>query len=141
MSTFLFDLVSPERLLLSEQTVSVTVPGVEGEFEVLAGHAPLISTLKPGIVTVRLAGATPRQFFVRGGFAEATPEALTILAEHAVPVEEMDAASFDAAIQDATEDVADATTDDVRQKAQERLTQLQDMKTALAGVTAGSTVH
>ena len=77
-----FDLVSPERLLFSEDVEMVVVPGTEGDFGVLAGHAPLMSTLRPGLIEIH-DGGEPRKVFVAGGFAEVTPAGLTVLAEEA----------------------------------------------------------
>ena len=82
MAKFHFDLVSPERLLMSAEVVQVDVPGSEGDFGVLAGHAPVIATLKPGVVTVKGHGSEDERIFVRGGFAEVNLDGLTILAEH-----------------------------------------------------------
>ena len=89
MATFHFDLVSPARLLLSEEVTQVDVPGVEGDFGVLAGHAPVVATLRPGVLTVFAAGATQR-FVVFGGFAEVSPTGMTVLAEVATPLAEAD---------------------------------------------------
>jgi F-type H+-transporting ATPase subunit epsilon len=89
MGTFHFDLVSPARLLLAEEVTQVDVPGVEGDFGVLAGHAPVVATLRPGILTVYGVGATQR-FVVYGGFAEVSPTGMTVLAEVATPLAEAD---------------------------------------------------
>lgn len=83
--TFKIELVSPERVLLSGEATEVLVPGLEGDFTVLAGHAPVISALRPGIVDIRLPQGQ-RRIYVRGGFAEVDPEQLSILAEHLVDV-------------------------------------------------------
>ena len=85
MATFNFELVTPERLLLSGAAEQVVVPGAEGDFAVLAGHAPVISTLRPGIVDITMADGKKR-IFVKKGVAEADPERLTILAQTAVAV-------------------------------------------------------
>src|ERR1700753_2971930 len=114
MATFSFELVSPERLMFTGEVESVVVPGTEGEFTVLKDHAPLMSTLKPGIVTVAESSAKTSKLFVRGGFADVNPAGLTILAETATPLEELDAAKLDAEIQNAGEDVADAKDDEAR---------------------------
>jgi len=82
---FSFELVSPERLLLSEQVAQVVVPGTEGEFTVLKNHAPFMSTIKPGVVTVTPVSGQPMRFYVRGGFADVNGSGLTILAEQAIP--------------------------------------------------------
>jgi F-type H+-transporting ATPase subunit epsilon len=89
MATFHFDLVSPARLLLAEEVTQVDVPGVEGDFGVLAGHAPIVATLRPGVLTVYGTGATQR-FVVFGGFAEVSATGMTVLAEVATPLAEAD---------------------------------------------------
>ena len=88
------EIVSPERLLVSETAQSVTVPGTEGYFTVLGEHAPLMTTLKPGFITAQV-GGNSQVFFVRGGFADVAPEGLTILAEQALPLSEFDPAAVD----------------------------------------------
>ena len=91
---FRFELVTPERMALSEDVAQVVVPGVEGEFTVLPGHAPVISALRPGVIEVVLpeAGGKTR-IFVKGGFAEVDADHLTVLAERAIPVEALDVAA------------------------------------------------
>ena len=132
MDTFPFELVSPEKLLISDDVEHVVVPGMEGEFGVLAHHAPLMSTLKPGVVKVyKTDGGEPRRLFVRGGFADVNPRGLTILADEAVPMEEFDVAKRDVAIRDAEEDLADATSEAGRVKAQAQLDQLRELRSAL----------
>lgn len=107
-----FELVSPERLLLSEQVDMVVVPGAEGDFGVLPRHSPLISTLRPGVIRVFEGREVKQRIFVAGGFAEVTPERCTVLAEEAVPVGDIDAAKVDQEIKNLGEDMADAKTDD-----------------------------
>lgn len=131
MASFVFELVSPEKLLFAGEVEAVVVPGTEGEFTVLKDHAPLMSTLKPGVVTVNETATKRSRLFVRGGFADVAPTGLTILAEMAVPVEDLDAARIDAEISDAQEDVADATSDEARRLAQEKLDQLSELRAAL----------
>jgi F-type H+-transporting ATPase subunit epsilon len=126
-----FDLVSPERLLLSEGVDMVTVPGKEGDFGVLAGHAPVMTTLRPGVINVDDAGKAQQRIFVRGGFAEVTPKGLTILAENAIPLAELDEAKLDQEIANAQEDVSDAKSDETRQAAQEKLDHLKQLRQAL----------
>src|SRR5690349_6117554 len=104
MTKLHFDLVSPERLLLSAEVEQVDVPGSEGDFGVLPGHAPLITTLKPGVVTVKTKGQADERIFVRGGFAEVNLDGLTILAEEAMPLAELDTAALDSQVKDAEED-------------------------------------
>jgi len=81
--SLLFELVTPARLVRSEQVYQVMVPGSEGEFGVLEGHSPFTTTIKDGVIRVwRTAGATPEDIVVKGGFAEVSPTGLTVLAEH-----------------------------------------------------------
>ena len=131
MASFAFELVSPERLLFAGDDESVVVPGTEGEFTVLKDHAPLMSTLKPGVVTVIETGAKETRLFVRGGFADVAPTGLTILADSAVPIEQFDASKLDAEIQIARTDVADAPSDESRRLAQEKLDQLSELRATL----------
>ena len=128
---FHFELVSPERLMFSGEVEAVIVPGTEGQFTVLKDHAPLMTRLKPGIVEVDETASKKSRLFVRGGFADVAPSGLTILAELAMPVEEFDAAAVAAQIKDAEEDVADATTDEQKRLANEKLDQLRELKEAL----------
>ena len=88
MAKLPFSLVSPERELFSGEADSVLVPGTEGLFEVQAGHAPLMSTISPGLLTIR-DGGSERRLYVRGGFADVSPTGLTVLAETAIPEEEL----------------------------------------------------
>ena len=92
------DIVSPERLVISEQARSVTVPGAEGYFTVLGDHAPLMTTLKPGFITVTDTANVAHVFYVRGGFADIAPASLTILAEEARPVADFNRTEIEALI-------------------------------------------
>jgi F-type H+-transporting ATPase subunit epsilon len=103
-----FELVSPERLLVSRAVEMVVVPGVEGDFGVLPGHAPLISEVRPGVIAIFEGGQVQERIFVAGGFAEVTAERCTLLAEQAIPVGEIDRAASDSALKDAREDLGDA---------------------------------
>src|SRR5919106_2677793 len=100
-----FELVSPERLLLSEQVDMVVVPGTEGNFGVLPRHAPLISTMRPGVIEIHDGGQVGSRIFVVDGFAEVTPERCTVLAEYAVPVDEIDRAESEQKLKNAREDL------------------------------------
>lgn len=106
--TTLFELVSPERLLMSRQVGMAVVPGAEGLFGVLPRHAPLISTLVPGAIEVYEDGAVTERVFVSGGFAEVTGERVTVLAEEAAPVSELDPAAVEAEIADLRDEAKDA---------------------------------
>jgi F-type H+-transporting ATPase subunit epsilon len=129
--SFHFELVSPERLMFSGEVEAVIVPGTEGQFTVLKDHAPLMTRLKPGVVEVDETDTKKSRLFVRGGFADVAPSGLTILAELAMPVEDFDAAAVAAQIKDAEEDVADATGDEQKRLASEKLDQLRELKEAL----------
>lgn len=128
---FPFELVSPEKQLVAGEATQVVVPGSEGQFTVLANHAPFLSTLKPGILEVTMADGNTDRIFVRGGFADANPEGLTLLAEEAQRVADMDMASLDEAIANARSDVADATDDAKKTAAETKLAQLEEVKAAL----------
>jgi F-type H+-transporting ATPase subunit epsilon len=129
---FKFELVSPERLLVSGNVEQVIVPGSEGEMTVLAHHAPLLTTLRPGLLDIGFPGGGEHQrYFVRGGFAEVSPGGLTVLAETAIDLLELDAAQFAQAVKDAEEDVADATEDAIRDRAQTRLDHLRQVQATL----------
>lgn len=130
MAAFHFELVSPERLLFSGDVEAVVVPGTEGQFTVMKGHAATMSTLKPGLVEVDR-GSSKQRLFVRGGFADVSAKGLTILAEQAIPVEELDLARIEREIKNAQEDIADSSSDDARRIAAEKLAQLQEVKAAL----------
>ena len=127
---FHFELVSPERLLFAGEVTEVIVPGTEGEFTVLKDHAPFMTTLRPGIVTVE-GGGNATRLFVRGGFADVAPTGLTILAESAVPIEEFSAARLNVEIQGANDDYNKATTDETKRQATERIGQLEQLRSAL----------
>ena len=123
--TFTFELVSPERLLISEEAESVVVPGMEGNFQVLAHHAPVLATLRPGLLDVVLPGGKERRVFVRGGFAEAGPESLTVLAQTAIDSADLNKTALAQEIKNAEEDVADAKDDQTRDQAQDTLDRLK----------------
>jgi F-type H+-transporting ATPase subunit epsilon len=130
MAKFQFDLVSPEKLLFSGEVDQVDVPGTEGDFGVLAQHAPLVATLRPGILVVYRDGGDLK-VVVNGGFAEVSPAGLTVLADMAVPLEEFDRGVLAGVIKDTEEDVADATDDWQRDKLTHKLDQLKALQAAL----------
>jgi F-type H+-transporting ATPase subunit epsilon len=94
-----FELVTPERLLLSEMVEMVVVPGTEGNFGVLPGHAPLISSIRPGTIDVYEGQTITRRIFVVSGIAEVTPERCTVLADEALSPDELDRGSIEAELQ------------------------------------------
>jgi F-type H+-transporting ATPase subunit epsilon len=99
MATFHFDLVSPEKLAFSGDVDQVDVPGVEGDFGVLAGHAPVVAAIRPGILTV-MSGGTKRKIIVLGGIAEVSDKGLTVLADVATSLDELDRAEFAETVSD-----------------------------------------
>ena len=111
---FEFELVSPERLLLSEPVDMAVIPGSEGDFGVLAGHSLLISTLRPGVIEVWQGETVTNRLFVAGGFAEVTDTRCTVLADEAVPVDEINAAEAQAAFEQARDALAAGETDAAR---------------------------
>jgi F-type H+-transporting ATPase subunit epsilon len=110
-----FELVSPERLVLSENVDMVVVPGSEGDFGVLAGHSPVVSTLRFGTIEVHDDGAVKDRIFVAGGFAEVTPDGVTVLAEDAARLTEIDKGAVSSEIETLRAKLGAATTDDERQ--------------------------
>lgn len=125
-----FSLVSPERELFSGEVDHVVAPGTDGEFGVLPLHAPFMSTLKPGAVRVLNEG-DEQKIFVRGGFADVTPEGLTILAEEAINLADVDSAAIAQDLSDAREDLKDAPDDAHRAAAEERIAYLETLQAAL----------
>ncbi len=126
-----FELVSPERLVFSADVDMVVVPGSEGDFGVLPGHAPLISSLRPGIVEVHDEGKAPERIFVSGGFAEVARTRCVVLADDAVPVAELDRAGLEQRLQYAREDLEDAESDEARHRAEAQIALLNEMLKAL----------
>lgn len=112
-ATFKFELVTPERVLMSSDVSEVMVPGADGDFTVFAGHAPVVSTLRPGVIVAK-DGSKATRLYVRGGFCEVGPDALTVLAEQASDVESMNADAIAAEVKAAEAALAAATTDDAR---------------------------
>ena len=131
MTAFHLELVSPEKLLFSGAVTDVLVPGTEGEFVVMAGHMPVMTALRPGVVDIGDADGKHTRMFVRGGFADVTNTSLTLLAEQAIPLAELDSAKLDQQIKDASEDVTDAVGEAAKRVAQERLDRMRELKAAL----------
>ncbi|RIK84991.1 MAG: F0F1 ATP synthase subunit epsilon [Hyphomicrobiales bacterium] len=129
---FKFELVSPERLLVSEEVDAVIIPGADGEMTVMARHAPVMTMVKPGVVTVRPVSGAEERYVVFGGFADILPEGCTLLAESAVAVKDIDRTDLSRRIQDAKEDVADARDDAARTRAEQYLAHLTTLEAALA---------
>ena len=106
-----FELVSPEKLLLSREVDMVVIPGAEGDMGVLPQHSPAITTVRPGTIVVYEGGAVTDRIFIAGGFAEVSDNRCTVLAEEAMPVEDIDKASAEQALSDARDDVGAAEND------------------------------
>ena len=130
MAAFHFELVSPEQLLFSGEVESVAIPGVEGQMTILRDHAPVMTTLKPGVVEVADSASKTSRIFVRGGFADVATGGLTILAEVALPIEQLDAAKIAQELKNAQEDLADAASDEAKRAASEKLDQINELKAA-----------
>ncbi len=114
-----FELVSPEELLVAETVEMVVIPGEEGDFGVLPRHAPMLSTVRPGVISIYENNAVRSRIFIAGGFAEVTPERCTVLAELALPVEDIDRGAAEGKLKDAREDLSDAK-DEIARRAAER---------------------
>jgi F-type H+-transporting ATPase subunit epsilon len=126
-----FALVSPEREVFHGDVDQVVVPGAEGEFGVLPDHAPVMSVIKPGALRIFNDGAE-RRVFVNGGFADVTPEGLTVLAEEAIDLADIEPAKLEQDLKNAQEDARDANTDAKRDSAQRAVERLENMRAALA---------
>ena len=112
--TFQFELVSPERVLASEQVSMVTIPGENGEFGVLAGHAPMLSSLRAGVVTMTNAQQEQRRVFVSGGFADVNGTICSLLAEEAINVEDLDRATLEASLKTLADDLTASQSDAIK---------------------------
>jgi len=130
MAELHLEFVSPESVLFSGDVDQVDLPGAEGDMGIRAGHAPLVTTLRPGIVTIFRGGAR-EAVVVTGGFAEVGPGGLTVLADRAMAREDFDTATLATEIKDTEEDVADATSETQRDKLARHLDQLKTLQAAL----------
>ena len=129
MATFHFDLVSPEKLAFSGEVDQVDIPGVEGDFGVLAGHAPVITAIRPGILTVS-AGGKHEQIIVLGGIAEVSENGLTVLADVATAIEELDRAKFADTISEMEAKLRDKVGEELDREI-ERLYHFKDIQSQL----------
>ena len=123
-----FELVSPAKLLFSGDVASVNIPGTEGDMTIMPMHAPVLSTLRPGIVVVTKDSGAPEKIFVRGGFAEVNAKGLTVLAETAIASGDLDAGALAAQIKSAEEEVAAAKDDEGKRRAHENLEHLKGLQ-------------
>ena len=132
MAKISFQLVMPEREVLATEADMVVVPGNEGDFGVLHGHAPLISTVRPGVLEVIQDNKVERRFMVVGGFAEVTPERCTVLADEAVPFEQVTPEQLAERERAAERELADAATDAEKAAAEKELAVAKDLRRAQA---------
>ena len=132
MAKVSFRLVMPERELLATEADMVVVPGSEGDFGVLHGHAPLISTVRPGVLEVFQGNKVEQRFIVAGGFAEVTPERCTVLADEATPFEQVTAEQLMQREQAAERELAEAATDAEKAAATKELSIAKDLRRAQA---------
>jgi F-type H+-transporting ATPase subunit epsilon len=130
MASFPFELVSPDKLVFRGAVEDVLVPGSEGDFQVLADHAPVMTTLRPGILDIGESGGKHTRLFVRGGFADVNPLGLTVLAETTIPIDELSADRIAGEIKNAEDDLADAS-EEQKQAAQEKVDRLRELKDSL----------
>jgi F-type H+-transporting ATPase subunit epsilon len=130
MATFHFDLVSPEKLAFSGEVDQVDVPGVEGDFGVLAGHAPVVAAIRPGILTVT-SGGTHQKIIVLGGLAEVSDNSLTVLADVATSLEELDRARFADKVAEMEEKLAEKEGSEL-DRAVERLDHFKSIQSQLS---------
>ena len=125
------DLVSPEKLLLSDAYEMIVVPGAEGDFAVMAGHTPITSSLRPGVISIYEGDKEKDRIFVNGGFVQVADDKMTVLAEEAIHVADLDRKDLEQRIQNAAEDIEDAKDDEVKRKAQENKDHLEHLLEAL----------
>ncbi|WP_108662289.1 ATP synthase F1 subunit epsilon [Acuticoccus kandeliae] len=130
-ATFPFELVSPEKLIFSGDVEAVRLPGAEGEFQVMAGHAPLLALLGPGIMEVIGGSGGSKRVFIDGGFCDMNGTTCTVLAESATSVEDMSGGTIDALIQDAESAAAAMNVPADRDEAERRIATLRTVKAAL----------
>lgn len=131
--TFQFELVSPEAKLMSEPVAMVVVPGGEGDFGVMAGHAPLVATVRSGIVEIYRESIdnVSERVFIAGGFADVTGDNCTILAEQAINVNDLDKADIESQIADIQNDIKYAEGDAAKRRLQKKLEVLTEMEKAI----------
>lgn len=126
--SFKFELVSPERVLLKADVSEVLVPGTDGDFTVFAGHAPVISTLRPGILDAKRADGGSTRFYIAGGFCEVAPDSLTVLAEKAHDVAALDAGTIASHVAAAEAILAGDADDDARLAANTAISNLKSLE-------------
>ncbi len=128
-----FELVSPERLLFSATVDMVVVPGSDGDFGILPGHSLFLSSVRPGVIDIYNKGTVTDRIFIAGGFAEATPERCTVLADAAMPISDLKREEIEPKLKDAREDVGDVVDETGRKAAEKRVLVLEAMLAACRG--------
>src|SRR5690349_12190565 len=136
MATFQLELVSPERLLLSRQVEMVTIPAADGEMGVLPGHSPMVVALRGGVIRVRENGAETERLFVGGGFAEVSPERVTVLADEATPLADLSRAAAELRITEAEAALKEVTATDPEAKRDMALERLLSARAMLNAAQA-----
>lgn len=136
MATFLLELVSPEKLLLSRQVERVTIPAIEGEMGVLPGHAPMIVVLRGGVIQVRENGADTEKLFVGGGFAEVSADRVTILADEATPLANLSRAASERRLAEAETALRDVSPADPESKREAAMARVLALRNAVAAAEA-----
>ncbi len=126
-----FELVAPEALVASATADMVVVPGTEGDFGVLPGHAPMISLVRPGVIDIHDEGAVTERIFVAGGFAEVTQTRLTVLVEEAAPVDALDRGAIEARLEGAEKEAGAAETEEQKAAAEKEIALAQAMLAAI----------
>jgi F-type H+-transporting ATPase subunit epsilon len=132
VDSFSFELVSPERLLMSASATEVVLPATEGEMAVMANHAPFMTTIRPGVVTVKEASGQTQKFVVFGGFADIVPSGCTLLAESALPVSEFRKEQLTKRIDLARADLASASDDEARARISQLIADLDSLSAVAA---------
>lgn len=132
MATFLLELVSPEKLLLSRQVEMAIIPGVEGEMGVLPGHSPMIVVLRGGVIRVRENGVETEKLFVGGGFAEISPDRVTILADEATPLASLSRAASERRLAEAQTELGDVLLTDPEAKREAAMSRVRSLQEAVS---------
>jgi F-type H+-transporting ATPase subunit epsilon len=130
--SFNFELVSPEQLLLSTRVTEIVLPATEGEMTVMANHAPFMTTIRPGVVTVKAVDGTVSKFVVFGGFADILPDGCTLLAESAYPAGEFRRDALNRRVELAKTDLANAASDETKSRANQLVADLESLASVAA---------
>lgn len=130
--SFNFELVSPEQLLLSTRVTEIVLPATEGEMTVMANHAPFMTTIRPGVVTVKAADGAVSKFVVFGGFADILPSGCTVLAESAFPAGEFNRDALHQRVESAKTELASAASDESKTRVSQLIADLQALSSVAA---------